>query len=377
MKKIGILTFHAAHNYGSMLQNYALQQSIKSLNPELDPITINMRSAKQKEQYDYFKPINQLADKRRALFHFAYAPFKRELKSKYARFEDFMSRYIRLTDETAELTGDEDIIDDFDCFIAGSDQIWNIGAMDFSWNYFLDFAGADKRKIAYAVSMGSAPKKLSRLMESYRDKIGRLLLEFDYISVREKLTAECVELYTDNQVKPKIVCDPTLLLSSNQWNELTDESPIVKGEYIFLYNPYFIKDVYSQAKELSQLTGLPIVVSNVNLKSIPYSISMKRHLASGPIEFLNLIKHARYVIGRSFHLAVFSTIFHRPMIMVNGKWDSRLYNFADKLGIESMLSSGSVKPILTNIDQTDFDIIDSKIGEQRKIGLDFLINAIM
>ena len=32
MKKVGILTFHKAHNYGALLQAFALQETIKSLN---------------------------------------------------------------------------------------------------------------------------------------------------------------------------------------------------------------------------------------------------------------------------------------------------------------------------------------------------------
>ena len=31
MKKVGIITFHAAYNYGSMLQAYALQQVIMTV----------------------------------------------------------------------------------------------------------------------------------------------------------------------------------------------------------------------------------------------------------------------------------------------------------------------------------------------------------
>lgn len=30
-KRVGIITFHAAHNYGSMLQAYALQQTISNM----------------------------------------------------------------------------------------------------------------------------------------------------------------------------------------------------------------------------------------------------------------------------------------------------------------------------------------------------------
>ena len=52
MKKVGIITFHAAHNYGSMLQAYALQKVILALG--YDCQIINFRPITQKEMY---KPI--------------------------------------------------------------------------------------------------------------------------------------------------------------------------------------------------------------------------------------------------------------------------------------------------------------------------------
>ena len=46
-KKVGIITFHASHNYGSMLQAYALQQTILAIG--LDCEIINFRTLRQKE----------------------------------------------------------------------------------------------------------------------------------------------------------------------------------------------------------------------------------------------------------------------------------------------------------------------------------------
>lgn len=43
--KTGILTFHASHNYGSMLQAYALQQTVLSLGHECE--IINFRTERQ------------------------------------------------------------------------------------------------------------------------------------------------------------------------------------------------------------------------------------------------------------------------------------------------------------------------------------------
>ena len=50
-KKVGIITFHASHNYGSMLQAYALQQTVLGMG--LDCEIINFRT---KIQTEHFKP---------------------------------------------------------------------------------------------------------------------------------------------------------------------------------------------------------------------------------------------------------------------------------------------------------------------------------
>ena len=49
MKKVGIITFHAAHNYGSMLQAYALQQVILNMGYQCE--IINFRTERQKNIY--------------------------------------------------------------------------------------------------------------------------------------------------------------------------------------------------------------------------------------------------------------------------------------------------------------------------------------
>lgn len=45
--KIGCITFHASHNYGSNLQAYALQQYVKSI-ADVDYEIINLRTKIQK-----------------------------------------------------------------------------------------------------------------------------------------------------------------------------------------------------------------------------------------------------------------------------------------------------------------------------------------
>ena len=52
MKKVGIITVHAAHNYGSCLQAYALQRKIAEMGYDCE--IINLRLPIQKEIYQVF-----------------------------------------------------------------------------------------------------------------------------------------------------------------------------------------------------------------------------------------------------------------------------------------------------------------------------------
>lgn len=335
MKKIGILSFHAAHNYGSMLQNFALQQVIKSLSPELEPITINLRNRAQDDMYNIFKPFRDYSDKKRYLFKILMYPWKSKILVKQKLFEKFLEDRVSLT---SRIDDSKDIasLSDFDAYVAGSDQIWNVTAQDFDWGYFLDFSTKSDniKKIAYAPSMGPSPCR-NNISVSRWSKMCELIRNFDYISVREKKTGELIKKIGNLEKEPCVCPDPTLLLSKDEWNSLfPDTEPLFQGKYIFLYNPYYLKHVYDQARQLSILTGLPVVVSNLAPKSIFPSIHFYKRLEVGPMEFLNLIKNAEYVIGRSFHLAVFSMIFNKKFIAVDGMSDSRLGNFLSEISME-------------------------------------------
>ena len=50
--KIGILTFHRAHNYGAVLQAYALQEYLYSLNQKVE--FIDYKNRKLLEVYRWF-----------------------------------------------------------------------------------------------------------------------------------------------------------------------------------------------------------------------------------------------------------------------------------------------------------------------------------
>lgn len=378
MKRIGILSFHGAHNYGSMLQNYALQRAIKSLSNDYDPITINLRNKAQDDMYNIFKPLKNYQDKRRYLFKILMSPWRSAITVKQNLFEKFLKEKIRLSEQVCS---SEDIksLPLYDAYVVGSDQIWNFTAHDFDWAYFLDFISGNERllRIAYAPSMGPSPS-LELLSDGDKSRASELLFQFNFISVREKRTAQSIKELGRFEDEPKVCPDPTLLLDRESWESLLHhKTPLRKGKYIFLYNPYYLKEVYNQAKEMSKLTGIPIVISNLAPKTILPSRPFEKILEVGPIEFLNLISNAEYVIGRSFHLAVFSMIFNKKFIAVNGMEDSRLGGFLSQIGMTGCATNGDNLPkVIEKVDAINFHECNIKLEELRDKGFDFLRNSL-
>lgn len=320
MKKVGIITFHASHNYGSMLQAYALQQVI--LNMGYDCEIINFRNAAQKEMY---KPIFMQGTLYSKCVRFIIqAPYALGILKKYRLFEKFLKEDLVLSSKEYNTLKDLENADfNYDYYISGSDQIWNVKAYDFSYAYFLPFVKSGKR-IAYAPSMGSY---LS--IKRYGDikKISDLLKKYDAISVRETNGAKYIESICDKPVAT--VLDPTLLWDSKEYVKLINDKPLIKGEYVFIYSPWSNEKVYEMAYALGQKYNKKVVISQ-GLRNkhemLKWGNKFKIYAAVGPKEFLNLCKNAFIVCCDSFHAVVFSILFKKCFFVLDGMKDNRISN---------------------------------------------------
>ena len=96
-----------------------------------------------------------------------------------------------------------EIIQEYEAIIVGSDQIWSVGQRT-KPVYFLGFEGFDGDKISYA-----ADSTIAEVSEEHLAKLRGELGDFDKISVRNKHSQKFVETVIGE--KPPIVVDPTLL----------------------------------------------------------------------------------------------------------------------------------------------------------------------
>lgn len=352
--RIGIITFHKSYNYGSVLQAFALVQFLTKLGHEAKVIDFTYL-------YD-FKQYHLFKSKK----HFINDLFR--LKSNYMRkinFEGFQKEYLNLTYHSyKDGQNMDDLNNDFDGFICGSDQIWNVDCTRrVVPEFFLSFAKDDKLKIAYAPSVASERfEGDQKLLKKY---IGRL----DYVSVREKSTINLVQPYTSKKVVDTL--DPTLLLNKDDYKKIEQKSQYAEGKYIFFYQLEENDDLIQWVNDLSKNKNLRVVyIYRKKLRKLKNSVYA---YGISPNEFLYLIDHAEYVVTNSFHATVFSTLFEKKFCTFKTLGSSsRMVDLLKKLGLSNRIYSENF-----NIDDyIDYKLAIQKLEESRKGSIQFLTEAL-
>lgn len=263
------------------------------------------------------------------------------------------------------------VANDYDAVIAGSDQIWNTGAPDFSEAYMLP--GVTPRKIAYAISFGSFSNESE--LQRYRKEID----SFYRISVREDSAQKHLEQQISKTVS--VTIDPTLLLDKEDYIVLTNAEPLIHGDYIFFYSLSYPDEVMRVAKQIADKMGMPIVTSFTSF----HTVTCERHgikvlYDAGPQEFINLVENAKLVMTNSFHGTAFSIVLHKPFFhickTIDGvmQKDDRIDDIINMLGIQGC--NIGINAQITGVPVIDWDEVDQKRHIMRDQSLAFLRNAL-
>lgn len=362
--RVGILTFHGAHNYGSVLQSYASVMILRKLG--YTPEIINLRNQAQIDAYRIFNTRSKVRLLFKSLIYF-------KLASRYRKFEHFINHVLPVSEKEYR-TGKEINIDelDYDIYYTGSDQVWNPACQDFESAYYLDFVKHKHPTIAYAPSLGKG-----HFDDDDRKLIKSLLNNVDYLSCREESGAKLIrELSGRDAVQ---VCDPVLLPQASEWNEFAI-APNRRSKYILAY---FLDNNHgdrSQLEALRRVTGYEIVILNDYIRDF-VNPHIRLKLDASPQEFLGLIRDSEIVYTNSFHATAFSVIFHKKFFTaiagsenVHNNNDSRKIDFLHSIGLEDrLLKNGEIADLGKEI---DWNVADAKMAAIRDKSFNYLKNAL-
>lgn len=354
--KIGILTFHNAHNYGAVLQVYALKKALEQLGHEA--MVVDYRNDIIEGQYPYQRKISLSGIKNKIKFPMnclKYLYANKQYHEKWNKFNEWILNYV--VGNSSNCSKEQLAQLGVDMFICGSDQIWNPGLTGgFDGVYFADFSTKAK-KVTYAASMGlnELPKEQEKQFISY-------LNNFDSISVREQSLKEYIEKISD--IRTDIVVDPTLLLEAEVYEDLIVKMQLPE-KYMLVYclmdNEEMLKSAYTYAEK----KGLKVVEFRY-FKNIKH-IGKIQVANAGPGEFLGLIKNAELILTNSFHGTVFSILFQKKFFTVAlGAVSSRMESLLQLVGLtERYISNGQYEKI--DIDkQIDYVKVKERIQEEKK-----------
>lgn len=363
-KKVGILTFHGAHNYGSVLQSYASVMTLRKLGYK--PEIINLRNQAQIDAYRIFNNPTLL----RRLFKLVIYP---KLLSRHRKFEYFIN-YVLPVSSKEYRTGSEIDVDqlDYDLYYTGSDQIWNPACQDFESAYYLDFVRHKHPTIAYAPSLGKG-----QFDDDDKQLIKSLLENVDYLSCREISGAKLISELSGRPAEQ--VCDPVLLPDAEEWSKFAI-APKRRRKYILAY---FLDNNHgdrSQLEAIRQQTGFEIIILNDYIRDF-LNPHIHQKLNASPQEFLGLIRDAEIVYTNSFHATAFSVIFQKQFVTaiagsenVANNNDSRKIDFLNSIGLgDRLIKNGQPIELSKTIDYTDaYD----KLAAIRYRSLEYLTNAL-
>lgn len=331
MKKVGIVTI-VSGNYGNRLQNYALQTVLHDMGYDVSTIRRADTSILLiiKNYIHYLWHTNDSTQF-----------FKFDKKIKWSK---------NSWDERSQLSK---LSNQYDYFVAGSDQIWNpyytFTGTELDFLTFVE----DKRRIAYAASFG-----VSSLPSDKAAKyIGRLR-DFSKISTREDAGADIVFSLTGKRVP--VVLDPVLLLEAERWRKVAKKPRnMPKGPYTLVYSVESMSEELKNAVEEEKKDHQVLEISQ--LDEIGCSV--------GPAEFLYLIDHADKLLTDSFHGTAFSVLFHTPFYIYRRDG----HNMSSRM--DTLLSTVELKDV-SEFSQTVFDRSDMLLKKKRLESIDFLRDAL-
>lgn len=365
-KKIGIITFHSAHNYGASLQCYALQETLKKKG--YDTKIINYRNNKIDKNFKILT-FNRTSFKqfiRSILVNIIL--IKKNIKRNRA-FENFINNQLNLSKKyktEEELKKD---FPDYDVYITGSDQVWSYNLLgELEDSYTLNFGNSKTKRISYAASVGN-PESIIIHKEEFCEKLKNI----DFLSVRENETKENLNKIMNRNIE--VTLDPALLLDKNEWEEKIKNKENEKEKYIFVYAIGEHPENLKIANYLSERTGLKIIHVEKRNK---YNNILKNAYESGPFEFINYVKNAEYVVTTSFHATVFSVIFNKKLWTVPPlDTGCRITNLLKRLNMDNRVVYTLEEFKNKKYDEEiDYSNINKILKEERKKSIDWLINSI-
>lgn len=341
--KIGILTFHFAHNYGAVLQCYALQEYLKSTGHDVSVIDYRPRhiaSFYALYSRDKIRTLN-LKGKIKYIGTHTATLLRRYIRK--TQFDNYIDRYLKTVPYDNS---------PYDILVYGSDQIWSKYICENDRTYW----GVNELRTAKSITYSASAGQTGNFEQQDIDFIRSALKIFSAISVRESQLQQFIRPLTTKQVD--CTADPVFLLDKSAWERLIGTGPHT-SKYILVYNLYREQTIRRMADELQRKTGYRIIelCGEIGIDDL---LHPQRKTCEDPISFVRLIRNAEIVLSSSFHGTAFSILFNKKFYVYQSHNSARVKSLLDNLGIGNRFTDSlSVDPFA----DIDYISVNKKLQE--------------
>lgn len=342
------LTFTYGNNVGGMLQAYALNRVLTDMGNDCrflpffeSPFTLQPE---------------KLSAKGRFLRWLRWYKHRNYTNEWFYQFNRFLYDHCQFA-EYVPLDQLASIQNDYDMFLVGSDQVWNIPVFQ-TQHCLLEWVSDKKKRSSYAASLGNYSIRLKN------DPVGEAIANFQNISFREELDYEDAKR---NGLDCRLDIDPTFLLDQTHWYSLTDDSYTAYENCVALFG--YSKDTFEFAKKYAKEHKKKLVIVNYFGNKIFPGIRIVN--PSTPLELLSIMRYSACTVTHSYHVFIVSLNLNTPVFYqcktTAGKTGNRFQTVVNRFGLHGR------EAIPCNVNQEiDWAAFNRKVAELRDDSLAYL-----
>lgn len=334
--RILILSLKPHHNFGGILQTYALQTVLERMGHQVEVADMT------RDVSAYPKDYHERIERESVINRNCYK---------------FIDKYIH----RRPIIDFSDIKEtDYDAIVVGSDQVWR--RIYFLDAYFCDITNAylsfaknwkNLKRFTYAASFGNetmdyTPEELEECTE--------LLSMFKAVSIREISGINLCRKYFG--IDALMHQDPTLLLEEKSYSELCKDWRGVHKDKIMAYILDETEDILSLVDMLSCQRNKSVCF--MNSKAEVETADLQSRIQYSVEEWLAAFMDADYVVTDSFHGCVFSVMFGKEFVVFPNvhRGQARVQTLLHELDLEDRL--------VASFSSFDMNSITSNISEAQK-----------
>lgn len=376
--KIGILTYTSLHcnftNYGTVLQAWALQQTVKKLlrdspdHSEDQVVLVNYCPGTMEGMNPLF-PFDNMWDNDERLREQARKTLP-AIKENLRKIEEFYAKRFNLTDKEYSEENLNCIVKEegVSRFIVGSDSIWDIEEFGVDNGFFANHPVMRKKSIAYAPSFQDSIESFKKDEWELAKKMIRD--NFRSVALRDRQAAEIIEKEED--IAYPVVVDPTLTLLPEEYGVIESTEKIPPKPYLLYYSRRYNEAAEKMVDEIAEARGLEVV--EISLRAQNSDRHIMRYDA-GVEEFLSLVKNAEVVVTNSFHCMIFAILYKRDFYVYSREHCyGKIVELLDTLGLSDRFVSDCNN--FMNQKAIDYKKVFLELAELRSRAIRYLEDSI-